>query len=232
MGNKLKLESISKIPDDELLRRLSALLKKSRRVEAELIAHIGEVDQRRLFARYASSMFSFATERLHLSEHEAYLRIEVARASRKHPVLLDMLADGRLHLSAISLLHKHLTEENREAVLEKAAHKTKRQIEELVAELSPKPDVPTTVRKLPQRQAKANKKRMKLGPDRVPTLNSETVTATSQAPAPKKPSVVKPIAPARFKVEFTASAELRDKLERLKALMRSSVPDGDLATIL
>jgi hypothetical protein len=44
--------------------------------------------------------------------------------------------------------------------------------------------------------------------------------------------VVKPIAPARYKVEFTASAELRDKLERLRALMRSSVADGDLAVII
>jgi 5-methylcytosine-specific restriction endonuclease McrA len=30
-------------------------------------------------------------------------------------------------------------------------------------------------------------------------------------------------------VQFTASAELRDKLERLRALMRHAVPDGDLA---
>ena len=43
---------------------------------------------------------------------------------------------------------------------------------------------------------------------------------------------VEPLAPARFKVQFTASAELRDKLERLQALMRSSVPDGDLAKII
>jgi hypothetical protein len=33
-------------------------------------------------------------------------------------------------------------------------------------------------------------------------------------------------------VQFTASAELRDKLERLSALMRSEVPDGDLAAII
>ena len=43
---------------------------------------------------------------------------------------------------------------------------------------------------------------------------------------------MEPIAEARYKVAFTASAAFRDKLERLKALMRSSVPDGDLATIL
>jgi len=44
--------------------------------------------------------------------------------------------------------------------------------------------------------------------------------------------VVGPLAPARYKVQFTASAELHDKLERLRALMRSSVPDGDLAAII
>jgi hypothetical protein len=33
-------------------------------------------------------------------------------------------------------------------------------------------------------------------------------------------------------VQFTASAALRDKLERLQELMRSSIPDGDLAAII
>ena len=41
-----------------------------------------------------------------------------------------------------------------------------------------------------------------------------------------------PLSPARYKIAFTASAELRDKLERLRSLMRSSVPDGDLAAII
>jgi hypothetical protein len=43
---------------------------------------------------------------------------------------------------------------------------------------------------------------------------------------------VEPLAPARYQVRFTASAGLREKLERLQALMRSSVPDGDLARII
>ena len=60
-------------------------------------------------------MFAYCTEVLHLSEAEAYLRIAAARASREHPVLLTMLADGRLHLTAIAKLAPHLTPENREA---------------------------------------------------------------------------------------------------------------------
>jgi hypothetical protein len=37
---------------------------------------------------------------------------------------------------------------------------------------------------------------------------------------------------SRFKVQFTASAELREKLERLQELMRASVPGGDLAAVI
>ena len=99
MSSTHELHSIS---DDELLRRLSELLRNSRRVESDLIAHIAEVDARRLYAREAaSSMFTYCTEVLHLSEAEAYLRIAAARASRKYPLLLAMLSDGRLHLSGM-----------------------------------------------------------------------------------------------------------------------------------
>jgi hypothetical protein len=44
--------------------------------------------------------------------------------------------------------------------------------------------------------------------------------------------VIEPLAPSRYKIQFTASAELRDKLERLRGLMRASVPDGDLAAVI
>ncbi len=150
MAFRIQLGSIS---DDELLRRLSKLLSESRRVDAELIAHIGEADARRLFAREAcSSMFVYCTQVLHLSEAEAYLRIAVARAVRRHPVLLEMLGDGRLHLSGIAKLTPHLTGPNRDEFLARAVHKSKRQIEELIAEIKPKPDVPTGVRKLPEKR--------------------------------------------------------------------------------
>ena len=90
MSLERPLESLS---DDDLLRGLSDLLRQSRRVEADLVAHIGEVDERRLYAREACpSMFAYCTEVLHLSEAEAYLRITVARAAREHPLLLAMLA--------------------------------------------------------------------------------------------------------------------------------------------
>jgi 5-methylcytosine-specific restriction endonuclease McrA len=238
---------LTSIPDDVLLRRLAELLRKSRCAEADLVAHIGEVDARRLYAREASpSMFAYCTEVLHLSEAEAYLRIAAARASREHPVLLEMLADGRLHLTAIAKLAPHLTPANREALLKRATHKSKREIEELVAELVPRPDAPAVMRKLPERGVVEAAPARPGGPNgatpnRGLLLDGDATADLELRPdgvarlcafARPRPPVVEPLAPARYKVQFTASVELRDKLERLQSLMRSSVPDGDLAAII
>jgi hypothetical protein len=40
------------------------------------------------------------------------------------------------------------------------------------------------------------------------------------------------IAPARFRVQFTASAELEEKIQRARALLRHTIPSGDLAAIV
>jgi hypothetical protein len=302
MPHTLNLDAVG---DDELLRRLSELTRDSRRVEADLVAHIGEVDARKLYAREAcSSTFDYCRQVLHLSEFEAYLRITVARASREHPMLLAMLRDGLLHLSGIARLAPHLTPENREALLKRAVHRSKREIEELVAEVAPRPDASTVVRKLPAPGTPGAAagglvtapmpspgprvellgevpRSTQLGPDRVespvlklsglgrerpdgederdgsqvgrdlqgqPTPSGASPdagggpgqTGPESAPfereggrgVPARPAAVEPLSPARYKVSFTASAELRDKLERLQALMRSSVPDGDLAKII
>jgi hypothetical protein len=226
MTHKHKLDSIS---DDELLRRLSELLQQSRRVESELIAHIGEVDERRLYRREASaSMFAYCTEVLHLSEAEAYLRIAVARASRQHPMLLEMLGDGRLHLSGIAKLAPHLTKTNRQTLLARAAHRSKREIEELIAELTPRPDVPTMVRKLPERRTSTPPK------PHVPPTPAEqlrpagVVSRSTPVPVRQPAKVVEPLAPSRYKIQFTASAELHQKLQRLSALTGSA----DLAEVI
>jgi hypothetical protein len=232
MADERPLQSI---PDDELLRRLVKLLKDSRRVEADLVAHIGEVDERRLYAREASpSMFVYCTKVLDLSEAEAYLRINAARAAREHPVLLTMLEDGRLHLSAIVRLAPYLTPQNRGVLLERATYRSKREIEELLAELFPRPDAPALMRRLPERRPAVPA--LLPSPEGPAAQKAEVFPDRVERPGPVAPAppatLVLPLSAARYKVQFTASAELHDKLERLRALMRSKVPDGDLAAII
>jgi 5-methylcytosine-specific restriction endonuclease McrA len=223
------LQSCSCLSDDELLHRLAALLKASRRVEAVLILHIGEVDARRLFAREAApSMFAYCTGRLGLSEHEAYLRITVARASRQRPVLLAMLADGRLHLSGIAKLLPHLTDDNATTLLQRASGRSTRQVEELVAGIAPRPDAPALVRLLPQTAAPAG--RPSIGPSSIASP-AETVPAPpAVAPRPAPPP--QPLSPDRYRIQFTASSAFCSKIERLRDLLRVSIPDGDIAVLI
>jgi hypothetical protein len=221
-------------------------------VEADLVRHIGEVDVRRLFAREAfPSMFVYCTGALHLSEAEAYLRITVARAARKHGVLLEMLRDGRLHLRGIAMLAPLLTEENRDSLLRRASHLSKREMEGLVAELSPRPDIVSGIRTVPERRdvRSADSAQTEIGrsshdelcPDRVDASGIETGSNALAVPRLRTPadhctpparSDTEALSPGRYRVQFTASAEFRDKLERLRALMRSEIPDGDLAAVI
>jgi hypothetical protein len=135
---------------------LSESTRQSRVVEVDVVALIAEVDARKLYAGEAcSSMFDYCRQVLRLGENEAYLRITVARASREHRVLLTMLRDGRLYLSGIAKLARHLTSVNREGLLKRASGMSHREIKELVRELEPQPDAPPTMRKLPDRSARS-----------------------------------------------------------------------------
>ena len=69
---------------------------------------------------------------------------------RKFPKLLELVADGRLHLTGIGLLASHLTAENAEELMAAATHKSKRDIEQFIAARAPKPDAPGRVTKLPE----------------------------------------------------------------------------------
>ena len=65
------------------------------------------------------------------------------------PAFLGMIGRGDLHLSGVHQLAKHLTEENHEAVLRRAKGRSMREIDGLIAEIAPKPDVVSMIRALP-----------------------------------------------------------------------------------
>ena len=143
----MRTDAFLHIRDEDLLRKLDALLTQERLTMAELLEVMAEVDARRLYAPAGySSMFAFCVEKLHLSEDAAYKRIQAARAARRFPALLDAVADGRLHLTAAGLLAPHLTEENAGELIGAATHRRKLEIEEFLASRFGRSDVPTRIR--------------------------------------------------------------------------------------
>ena len=128
----MRTYELSHVNDAVLLRDLDALVSQERGVLAKVLAHLGEVDARRLYlpAGYPS-MYEYCLRKLGWSEQAALKRLRAARTAREFPVIFDALAAGRLHLTAVVLLAPHLTAENAEDLLAAAAHRTKAEIEEL-----------------------------------------------------------------------------------------------------
>src|SRR5713226_1109578 len=150
----MKIDIPSHLSDDDLVAQVKSLARCEREATALLIAHLAELDARRLYLGAGfSSLFSYCCDVLQLSEPAAYNRIEVARAARRFPVILRMLGEGSLSLATVRLLSSHLTAESHQELLAAATGKSKRQVEELLVRYFPRPDTPSSVRKLPSAMA-------------------------------------------------------------------------------
>jgi hypothetical protein len=243
----MELIDVSRVTDRALVDGLRRLVRADHTLSARLLVHLGEVDARGLYREYAyASMFAYCVDELHMSEAQAYLRIQAARLGRQFPLLVQLFANGSLHLTAIKLLGPHLTPDNYVRVLERASGKGKREIELLVAELAPKPDVPSRMRKLPE---VSSVRVTQAAAPAAPTtrLAAQALSASeasvamppndaSRAPfaleAPRARASSTPLSLGRYKLELTAGQALHDKLQQLTNLLRHQVPDGDLAIIV
>ena len=255
--NDHSLSSVRGLTDRALLTALQERASYDDGVEAELLALLAEVDARQLHLDLGySSLYEYCIRKLHLTEWVAYHRIRVARAARDFPVILDCIRAGEIHLSAAKLLAPRLTRENHRELLALATHKTKAEIEELLADRAPKPDAPSFIRRLPSPAVSGPGS----GGDEVPgqaslisgpgpsgtesvallpgpnpaaapaALSSEPVPATH--PAPRRDPKPAPLGGGRFKVQFTAGPELHAKLREAQALLRHQIPNGDPARII
>lgn len=137
------------LDDMALIAALEGLARRSRAANAALVAHLSEMDARELHLRRGySSLFVYCRDALALSEHDAYRLVGAARAARRFPIVLDMLAEGSLNLTTLRLLAPCLTAENHRQVLAAARGKRRAQVEELVAMFLPQPDVPPAMQYL------------------------------------------------------------------------------------
>ena len=239
------------LSDLDLIATVARLVARESEATADLIAALAEFDARRLYlGDGCASLFVYCTGRLRLSESAAYHRITAARASRRFPLILDRLREGALTLTAVGLLAPHLTEANHRSALDEARHQGKRAIEEIVAHLHARPDVAASVRKLPTRRASApdhaavaehppalpaGAARAGEGPFASPSLlpGADAGIPEGRAlPSPRRPAVVRAIAPARYQIQVTVSAGTHAKLRRAQDLLRHVIPDGDPAAVL
>ncbi|HEU5075660.1 MAG TPA: hypothetical protein VFU02_15815 [Polyangiaceae bacterium] len=248
------------VSDAELLTSTQRLVGRSNRLLAALLAHLAEVEARGIHRlRACASLYAYCVFELRLSEDAAFRRARAARVARRFPVILQQVADGELHLTALVMLAPHLTEENHRELLARAKHRTKREILSLVRAFAPEPTLPdrveplgpqpvgipmpgaatwrtfveslaSSVRELPPGQRPkdwtdgANVAGSALArPDEAPATGAGEASGRQKGEAATTGE--------RFRVQFTASQEYVDLLERAQDLLSHAVPDRSLEAV-
>ena len=137
-----------------------------------------------------------------LSEDEAGRRIRAARFGRSFPALFPALADGRLHLTAVNLIGPHLTKTTVDEWIAAATHKTRAEIQALIA----------------LRRQRAD------GPDGIVELADYVLEQVHDR--------VIPTSPQRYLLQCAAGETVRAKLEEARDLMSHQNPGGSFEAIL
>jgi hypothetical protein len=225
----VKNYSLTHLSDEILRRELSAVATSANEATAELLAHIAEFDNRKLYLPEAfPSMLDYCIKELHLSEAAAKKRIWVARAGRGCPGVFEALASGRVHLAGLVILARHLSPQSAQELLAAADHKSRKEIERLVAERFPKLDAPARV--TPAGAADAARHDEQGSPGNVAKADPQALTAADTPQAPSGTHVT-PLSAESFAVQFTRSRQADDRFRYAQTLLGSRVNSSDLAEV-
>jgi hypothetical protein len=209
------------LSDQDLLARLEALAVHERLASAELVAHLAVLDTRPIL--YAAdgygSLFSYCTQALLLSEDAACNRIEAARACRRFPQILDLLGSGSLTLTTVRLLGRHLTAENHEAILARAANRSRREMD---PSLTAPPHNPV--------RCHVRSSRPLLRSATGFSSRFSTVRSACSWRRSRKPSSARPHGPGRSGLSVPGRMRMRPKEGCLRGIRRtrSSAPSGSV----
>lgn len=153
-----------------------------------------------------------------------------------------------LHLSALCAVSRHLNHGSASELFGACRRKTRRQVEVFLAAQFPKPDVRGQIRRLPVRAQEAMlansspfQEQQETGMDGVSPpngavqRNEASIAAATESvdlPPPARRRGIEPLTADRFGAHFTADAELKELIERARALASHRLPTGELSDLM
>jgi len=228
----VKIFSLKHLSNQQLSHDLITACVRDRRITAWVLAHIAEFDARELYLEAGyKSMHAYCVGVLHFSDSAADKRINAARSARKFPQLFQAVFDGRLHLTAVLILGPRLTQANAVDLIREAEHKTRVQIEELLASRFPRTESLPLVLAMPAQ----------LAPERVAVETTASLASVCDTTPPRRELApervgprhkVKPVAKQRFLLNVMIDQETRDLLQRVQELMSHQLAASDVAEAL
>ena len=231
------LERCAQKTTEQLFEDMRQLHRVESEMLAPILAHLSEIDERdAALAEAFPSLFVYCVRELAYSEAEAFLRIRAARAARRFPRILGMVARREIHVTAVARIAPHLTPENYRSLLGKASRRTQEELQRLIAELAPQPESRPVIRTLSvgiSAPADAGTPQEDLFVHRAePSSDSGGQSAaageaaaclSSEENGEKRPARK---AAARVLFHFVGRESLREKFKRAQELLWHKYPSG------
>jgi hypothetical protein len=227
------VEQLRKLSSSDLRIHTTRLAEQEHVVVACLIAHIAEVSRRKLHLEMGyRSLFDFCVKRLGLSEGCAALRVHVSRVCRRHPMILDALADRRISLTVAGKLAPHLTVENRERLIADCAGMTKRQAEVYLVRLAPKPIVSSGARRCSAVDANSMMGALLASGVASPTDAARPSDGPSRSTTVRKRGSAEPCRPGLVNIRFNAEQDFMDMFVRAAEVGGMGDPLRDMPRVM
>jgi hypothetical protein len=196
--------NLATINDENLILNLKSLVKDEKALTHRVLEYLREVENRKLFlARGFSSLYAFCIEALGYTEQESMIRIQAMRLIKTMPAVEAMVRSGEISMSVAAQLQTSFRKENRRRV-EKG---------QPVLSFEEKTQTLMLVEKTSVRESQR----------KLAAVFPETQL---------KPDRVAPVSESQVRLEFVASKELADKLEKLKGLLAHKNFEGNMGKLI
>ncbi|MEQ1834192.1 MAG: HNH endonuclease [Candidatus Eisenbacteria bacterium] len=238
--------SLRSLPTPLLVRQLDALAAQELATDADVLAHLAELEVREEFLRLGfASLQDYCVRRLHMSEDRAKKRIRVCRTALAFPTIFEMIADGRLSLTAVLMLAARLMSENSESLLAEAASLSNEQLEFMLARRFPREggSDESPALELTCGIAGSSEVEGAARPQPAPSAASVDVNATGpvrdacgqqNAPTPRPSRYAKftPLSADCVQLRCQLSMAAYEHFQRVRALASHAVPSGNAALVI
>lgn len=215
-------ENLKKLSDKDLVENMKKFITCERVNLVSFLAHLGEASGRRLYLKDGySSLFEYCTKFFGISEGSAYKRIQVAKASVQFPLILRLLKENKITLTAASLVCPHIDPMNNEQRLLEACGKSKMEILKLTAIWKPKPEPNESMRKAPMSALKIGKTYAGDNFECQKNKPSKSLATTNSSALKLEPSKEKlePISSQRSCLRFSVSEKVEAKIKRAREVL-------------
>jgi hypothetical protein len=234
-------------PARDLSLHLAQLLRREHDAMADFLIALADFDRDRLFVQLGyNSLFVFLHRELGLSKGAAYYRKTAAELVQRYPEIIEPLRDGRLCLSSVTALAKVITPENRDDVLPRFFHRSKREAAEVVAEMCPieappRRAVVTAIRPAPSAALPVPPLALPASPEQGSEVHLENLArsnasseggGSSLQPEAAEPPVVEPLNADLRRYHLTVSKRFLAKLDAARDALSHAKPGATPEEVL